>query len=108
MIAHLRHIQDLRSYVDAVFGIRQRTFDNLDPFTADVIDAFREVVRETLPKPNAPPPGNSTSEQWGGPLSASPQQCAVPNLHGLHGPSSATGNPEQSHGEATNNDDAEC
>ena len=48
-------MQDSGSFIDALFGIRQRTetFKNLDAFTAHVLDAFK-IVRETLPRPNAP------------------------------------------------------
>ena len=64
MITHFGNIQSSRSFIDAMFGIRQitDTFDNLDKFNADVIDAFK-VVREMLPQPDAPPAGNYTAEQ---------------------------------------------
>ena len=49
-----------------MFSIRQRTdtFENLDKFNANVVDAF-EVVRQILPLPDAPPPlaGGYTAEQ---------------------------------------------
>ena len=38
------------------------TFDNLDKFNADVVNAF-QVVREMLPLPDAPPAGNYATEQ---------------------------------------------
>ena len=64
MITHFGNMQSSRSFIDAMFGIRQitDTFDNLDKFNADVIDAFK-VVREMLPQPDAPPAGNYTAEQ---------------------------------------------
>ena len=64
MLSHFGSVQGSRSFIDAMFGIRQRTdtFNNLDKFNADVVDAF-EVVRQILPLPDAPPQGNYTAEQ---------------------------------------------
>ena len=64
MITHFGNMPSSRSFIDAMFGIRQGTdkFDNLDPFKADVSDAFK-VVWEMLPKHDAPPAGNYTSVQ---------------------------------------------
>ena len=52
MISHFGNMQSSRSFIDAMFGIRQRTdtFDNLDKFNADVDAAFK-VVRQMLPHP---------------------------------------------------------
>ena len=57
-------MQDSRFFIDAIFGICQRTdsFENLDAFTGDVIDAFK-IVRKTLPWLNAPPNGDNTAAQ---------------------------------------------
>ena len=65
MITHFGNMQSSRSFIDAMFGIRQRTdtFDNLDKFNADVVDTF-QVVREMLPLPDAPPLGNYNAQQW--------------------------------------------
>ena len=64
MLSHFGSVQGSRSFIDAMFGIRQRTdtFNNLDKFNADVVDAF-EVVRQILPLPDAPTQGNYTAEQ---------------------------------------------
>ena len=66
MVTHFSNMQSSRSFIVAMFGIRQRSdnFDNLGKFNADVMDAFK-VVQEILPLPDAPPPppGNYTTEQ---------------------------------------------
>ena len=64
MTSHFGNMQSSRSFIDAMCGTIQRTdtFDNLDKFNADVVDAF-QVVREMLPLPDAPPAGNYTAEQ---------------------------------------------
>ena len=46
MLPHYRNMQDSRSFIDAMFN-------HLIAFTADCVDAYK-VVRETLPKPEAP------------------------------------------------------
>ena len=42
MITHFGNMQSSRSFIDAMFGIRQitDTFDNLDKFNADVIHLY--------------------------------------------------------------------
>ena len=64
MLSHFGNITGSRAFIDAMFGIQQRTdtFVNLDKFNADVVDAF-EVVKQILPAPDAPPQGNYTAEQ---------------------------------------------
>ena len=64
MISHFGNMQSSRSFIEAMFGIRQRTdtFDNLDKSNPDVVNSFW-VVREMLPLPDGPPPGNYTAEQ---------------------------------------------
>ena len=66
MISHFGDMHSSRSFIDAMFGIRQRTdtFDNLDKFNAHVVDAFK-VVCKMLPVPDAPPAivNNYTAEQ---------------------------------------------
>ena len=64
MLAHFGNVSGSRASIDSMFSIRQRTdtFENLDKFNADVVHAF-EVVRQILPLPDAPPPGNYTAEQ---------------------------------------------
>ena len=64
MILHFCNMQTSRAFMDAMFGIRQRTdtVNNLDKFNADVVDAF-QVVRQILPLPDAPLAGNYTAEQ---------------------------------------------
>jgi hypothetical protein len=53
MTRHYGEMKDSRSFIDALFSLRPRTddMDNLDAFTADVMDAFR-VVRNTIPQPD--------------------------------------------------------
>ena len=60
----ISHFGNMQSFIDAMFGIRQRTdtFDNLDKFNADVVDAFK-VVREMLPQPDTPPPTSAIPEK---------------------------------------------
>ena len=64
MASHFGNMQSSRSFINAMFGIQQRTdtFDNLDKFNVDVVDAF-QVVREMLPLSDAPPAGNYTTKQ---------------------------------------------
>ena len=64
MLSHYGHMQDSRSFVDAMLGIRPgtNTFDNIHSFTADCVNAFR-IVRETMAKPERPPYGNCTADQ---------------------------------------------
>ena len=42
MLAHYSNMQDSRSFINAMLGIRPRTdnFDNLDTFTAHCMDTF--------------------------------------------------------------------
>ena len=58
MLSHFGNISGSRAFMDSMFSIRQRTntYENLDKFNADVVDAF-QVVRQILPPPDAPPGG---------------------------------------------------
>ena len=48
------NMQDSRSYIEAMFGVKQRTdnFANMDALIADIVDAFK-IVQDTLSCPNA-------------------------------------------------------
>ena len=54
MISHYGNMQDSRSFIDAMFGVKQRTdnFANMDALIADIVDAFK-IVQDTLSCPNA-------------------------------------------------------
>ena len=66
MLSHGGNVSGSRAFIDSMFSIRQRadTFENLDKFNTDVVDAF-EVVRQILPLPHAPPAlaGGYTAKQ---------------------------------------------
>ena len=90
MVTHFGNMQSSRSFIDAMFGIRQRTdnFDNLDKFNANVVDAFK-VVWEMLPQPYAPvstPPNSAMPERK--------RSMKMSNMHGLHDTAAATGREE--------------
>ena len=64
MISHYGNMTDSRSYLDAMFSIAPRANNNcnLDTFVSNCLQAFG-VVKQTIVKPDQPPPAQYTAEQ---------------------------------------------